>query len=206
MAFYPRHKLVPYATPALLTGTSSEFLGKRASPKLLRERHLVVVLGPAGSGKTSVATRLAGPQAVYLDGRQTHDRLVECIARSKWADDLVQAESLVLDGPCWLRRRPAAVAAYASLFRQRIDAGRLTLVVQNDDDASIHEVLAHIAPGEAAVVGLRFPKGPRGKLRFARKMCDELLLPRRAASGTEDLEPWEYERVLSEIKRSGTGE
>jgi hypothetical protein len=200
------------ARPALLTGTSSEYLGRRPFPRILRDRHTVVVLGPGGVGKTAVAQRLANPagiadgravpigELVYLDTNAVQDALVARVATRAWSDRLVEARSLVLDGPVWLRNRPAAVAALCELIRARADACRRTLIVQNEEDCSVDTLIASMEPGEIVVIGLRFPKGPRGRLRFARRACDELGIARTAARGTDLIEPWGYARVIDFLR------
>lgn len=190
---------MPTAKPALLTGTSSEYLGRRALPRILRERSIIVVLGPEGSGKTSVARRLAGEGHTYLDTRETQNALVDYVASRSWAGGLVDAPALVLDGPIWLRNRPAAVTALGELLRRRLEAGRRTIVCQSDSDGSVQELIKSMEPGSLVVIGLRFPKGVRGRRRFARRICDRLGLPRSAARGTEQIEPWGYEPVIRSL-------
>ena len=60
---------MPSHKPALLTGTSTEFLGARPLPKVLGRRAVVFLFGPKGVGKTEVAMRLAGSNAVYWSAR-----------------------------------------------------------------------------------------------------------------------------------------
>jgi hypothetical protein len=205
-----RRRIDPPTRPALLTGTSSEYLGRRPLPRILRERPIVVVLGPAGVGKTTVAMRLATQdqepdrrgrigEIVHLDTAAVQNALVERVATRRWPDRLVEAKALVLDGPVWLRNRPAAVGALKELLLARAEAGRRTLVCQSDDDCSIDVLMAAMETGVMAVVGLRYPKGTRGRLRFARRVCDDLHVPRTAARGTDLLEPWGYAMVIARL-------
>jgi len=186
--------------PALLTGTSSEYLGKRALPRILRERRVVVVLGPSGVGKTRVALRIADGEALVLNAKEVQEALIERVGQRRWADRLLQAPSLVLDGPVWLRNRPAAVDALCELLYACSDAGVRTLVCQGSSDASVEELMGRMPAGSLAVIGLRFPKGTRGRLRFARRACDGLALPRTAARGTDSLEPWGYAQVMDALR------
>lgn len=191
------------AKPALLTGTSSEYIGKRALPRILSERASVVVLGPEGSGKTSVAMRLGQHPDVpplRLDTRAVQDALVECISARRWRPDLIEAPAIVLDGPVWLRGRPGAVKALCQLLQARQTANRRTIVCQNDTDGSVEELIAAMEPGSLVVIGLRFPKGERGRLRFARRQCQKLELPKSLARGTDQIEPWGYDRVVAYLK------
>lgn len=188
------------AKPALLTGTSSEYLGKRALPRILSERANIVVLGPDGAGKTSVACLLAGEDLLYLDTRETQNALVDYVSKGEWADPMLDVEALVLDGPIWLRNRPAAVSAFSGLMRRRREAGKRTYVCQSDSDGSVEQLIAAMEPGSLVIIGLRFPKGARGRLRFARRMCDEMGLARSLARGADQLDPWGYDRVIEYLK------
>ena len=71
---------------------------------------------------------------------------------------------------------------------------------QSDTDGSVEELIATMEPGSLVVIGLRFPKGERGRLRFARRQCDRLGLPKSLARGTDQLEPWGYDRVVAHLK------
>lgn len=196
------------ATPALLAGTSSEYLGRRPLPRILRERKIVFVLGPRGAGKTSVATRIADPwhgsdvaatETVVLDTPNLNDALIACVRERGWPERIARARALVLDGPVWLKNRPGAVSALSDLLKQRADAGLRTCVCQDDADNSVGMLMERLPSGSYAVIGLRFPTGTRGRLRFARRVCDELGAPRTLARGTDLLEPWGYERVIQHL-------
>jgi hypothetical protein len=170
---------------------------------VLSDRHVVVVLGPHGVGKTEVAQRLAevdARQLVTLGHEQIHEAIVNRIAKRKWPDRLIEPPALLLDGPVWLKNRPAAVQALCELLRARAAAAKRTLVCQADEEGSCDAVIGEMESGSTVVIGLRFPKGPRGRLRFARRVCDELDLPRVVAKGTEDLDPWGYAEVIRRLK------
>ena len=122
------------------------------------------------------------------------------VAKCSWPEEISEATSLVLDGPVWLQNRPAVVNSLVELFRKRIDDGMRTVVVQSDGDGSIDRVLARMEAGASVVVGLRYPKGGRGKLRFARRVCDELGIPRSAARGTDAIVPWGYAQVIHTLQ------
>lgn len=186
---------------ALITGTSTEFLGRRPLPRLARERAVVFVVGPDGSGKSSVAWRLAGATAVHLDNRGVQDALVHQVRYLGWARELLTAPVLILDGPVWLRNRPGAVTALTCLLNQRADLGNRTLVCQSDRDGSFDELLPGLQPGRVVILGLRLPVGRRGRMRFARRMCDRLGIPRSVAKGTAGIDPWTYARVIEYLRR-----
>ena len=54
--------------------------------------------------------------------------------------------------------------------------------------------------GTTALLALRFPKGAPGRLRWARRMCDELGLARTCAHGTDQLDAWSYDGVLTWLR------
>lgn len=196
----PRRRRSSRATPALLTGTSSEFLGRRPWPRVLRERQVVVLLGPQGVGKTVVAEQIAGVDAVRLDTTALSDALLRRVREGGWGACLEPA-ALILDGPVWLRGRPGVVELLRELVDLRRREGRRTVLCQRDCDGSIDELIAVLKPGTHVVIGLRFPKGPRGRMRFARALCDVLGAPREAARGTDQLDPWRYDRVVEVVRR-----
>ncbi len=182
--------------PSLYTGTSSEFLGRRPLPRLVASRPVVFVLGPEGAGKTRVAERVVGPGALWLGPMAFNEHMSQRVGARRWAPELLAADRLVLDGICFLRARPGAARFIAELVRERVAAGRRTVLVQGDHEASLDVLLREFDDGVRATVALRFPKGERGRLRFARRVCDRLGIPRTAARGTEQIEPWSYLAVI----------
>ncbi len=193
------------AQPAFLTGTSSEFLGKRALPRILRQRSTIFLLGPPGAGKTSVALRLSQPRPHYLDHKGLEAALMDRVRDRAWPQDLLEAPCLVLDGPVWLQNRPAIVRVLGELLEARTRGEKRTMVCQPDHDGSINLLMDSVEPGSTVVLGLRFPKGRRGRQRFARRVCEDMGIPKTAARGTETLEPWGYAQVkahLAEWKRN----
>jgi hypothetical protein len=186
--------------PALLTGTSTEYLGKRPLPKIMRDRPVVILMGPKGVGKTRVAYRIAGETTRYLDTSALQHAILRRVRTGAWSKALIKARGLILDGPVWLRNRPGMVDLIVELLRARGTLGRHTVVCQADTDCSIDLLIAAAPRGTLALVGLRFPKGKRGRLRFARRMCDEKGIDRIAARGTDQIAPWRYDRVIEVIE------
>jgi len=182
--------------PAFLSGTSSEFLGKRALPTILKERPVVFLLGPSGAGKTSVALRLVQPNH-YCNRNTLEDAVLERVRTRVWPEAIRDAKNLILDGPVWLQNRPAIVRILGELLRERAAEGRRTLVCQPDHDGSVNLLMDEVEPGSSVVVALRFPKGRRGRLRFATRQCEKMAIPKTAAKGSEVIEPWGYAQVIA---------
>ncbi len=166
----------------------------------MRDRPIVIIMGPSGVGKTSVARRVAGDACRYLDTPALQKAILRRVRTGAWSKALIKARGLVMDGPVWLRNRPGVVELIVELLRCRGEIGRSTVVCQCDTDSSIDVLIAAAPCGTLALVGLRFPKGKRGRLRFARRMCEERGIAKEMARGTDQIEPWRYDRVIEAIE------
>ncbi len=190
-----------------MTGTSSEFLGKRPLPRLLKQRPVVFVLGPAGVGKTSVARRVAGADGrsvTYLSGADVSDAILDRTRNGYWEPALLSSAAVVLDGLQYVSCRPGVKDFLQELLAHRSDAERMTVVVEAESDGSAAALMSRVGVGECATLGLRFPSSRSGRMRFARRYCDELGIERSMARGTDQISPWRYEAVIAElVKRKG---
>lgn len=186
--------------PAFLTGTSTEYIGDRPLPRVVRDRPILFVLGPRGAGKSLVASRFAGPRRMVLDTQGVQRAILERVRRGTWSDELRHESSLVLDGPVWLCGRPAVVGLLCELLALRAAAGRRTVVCQADSDGSISLLFEKLPIGRSATVALRFPSSRRARLRAAERICLDHGIPVRCAKGTASTEDWSYARVLERIR------
>ncbi len=190
----------------MLTGTSGEYLGRRPLPRALRERPVVVVCGPLGVGKSSVARAIAGDKARSLDDRGLHAAMVWRIRQSRWSKALLTVPALVIDGPVFLADRPGAAATVVELIRLRVEAGLHTVLVEGLlADGSLGLLMDAVPPEQRATLTLRFPVAG-GRLRFAQRVCDELDLPRGHARAVQKLHPWSYRAVRSALLALASGE
>ena len=184
--------------PALVSGTSQEFSGARPLPRVIRSRTMVFVLGPVGVGKTTVAKSIGGPDARYISSEDALS-VINAFARTRTYDSALEAaETIVLECPSFLDRRPAALNALQVLLRHRAGGGRRTVVCEAASGTPLEDLMAAVHPGYRATVMLRFPVG-RGRKRYALRVCDELGVSSAHASGTETIEPWTYAAVRAEI-------
>lgn len=187
--------------PAFLTGTSTEYIGNRPLPRVLRERDVIFVLGPKGAGKSTVARTVAGSGAIFLDSRACQAAILTCVRTTSWPADILETPTLVLDGPVWLHNRPGARGLLEELIETRRLHGRRTIVCQADTDASISLLFDAFGPGSSAVVALRFPRSAKARLRVAERICHTQGLPVKRARGTSTLPDWSYAAVATAIRR-----
>ena len=186
-------------TPAFVSGTSSEFLGRRPLPTTARERTVVFVLGPTGVGKSAVARRLLDtPDILRLDGAELQEALTAQARRRTWREDIRKHPALILDGPCYLQRRPAVVRVLRQLLQARAADGLRTMICEGPDRSPLTELMDAVEGEDRATIALRFPVG-RGCRRFAARVCDELGLDRHKAMLADDLEPWTYDAVVARL-------
>lgn len=191
--------------PAFVSGTSTEFLGRKPLPRAVQLRPVVFLLGPRGVGKTQVACHLL-PAAMRLPEQQTRAHIRHYLLQGEWPAGLADAPALIIESPCFLDQRPPFSEALQALLTARARAGRRTVVIEAVDELSVQQNLLGTIPlAQRATVVLRFPKG-RGRQRFAARACDELGISRQHARAVKDLEPWSYDaiyRVLRTIKAAG---
>jgi hypothetical protein len=181
--------------PALLTGTSSEFLGQRPLPKVVRQRGICFLIGPRGVGKTEVALRVAGENSLYLSNKGLDREVLDRVRSGVWRQEILTSEGVVLDGPVFLRSRPSLSHMLVDLFHAREGEGRRTVLVDTANGNAVQTLMGVLRPGRASVIALRFPISRRARLRYARKLCEEMGLPEEEARGSPCLEPWSYADV-----------
>jgi len=190
--------------PAHFTRTAGEFLGRRPVPRVIAGRSLVFLLGPDGSGKSSVALRLLGPDPLVIDGPALRAHLVSRARNGRFAVALENAPRLLLDGVDCLYGREGAVRFLASLLKDRCAAGRRTGVVQGPADDSVVLLYPSVAPEHRASVLLRFPVG-RGRRLFVRRECARAGVAFPLARDLEEMTPWSYASVRAAVDALAVG-
>ena len=177
-------------------------MGKKPLPRSIRDRKIVFILGPTGVGKSSVAQALAGNDCTHLSQKGVLDAINFNARHREWKSELLLSACLILECPCFLNRRPAALDGLQELLRMRAGGERRTWVIEAQSGTAMDQVMGAVHPGYRATLVLRFPVG-RGRLRFAKRICNDLGIPNSRAAATVHIDPWSYEtvrQVLSEME------
>lgn len=189
---------------ALLTGTSSEFIGLRPLPVALRgSNQTIFIKGPRDSGLTVVAQRIAGGKSTARLGSKALSNVIDAYVESgstAWPDRVTKPRALILDGPQHLLTRKAATSALLDLLKVRRESNMITLVIQQNDDGSLTPLIKPLKVGEYTIIGIRFPKGVRGRRRFGRRYCKEGGYPLAASKGLAAMDDWTYSKVIYAIE------
>ncbi len=162
------------------------------------------ILGPRGSGKSAVARRLVGADIVrgtlVLDSVSFQDEVVRRTRVGHWSERVLETPGLVVDGLQLLPARPLALTLLRELLSMRCTSRRRTVVCEQVSDGSAAALMDSVPNGCLATIGLRVPESRSGRMRFARRCCDELGLPRSEAGGTDSLDPWCYSAVIAALR------
>lgn len=180
--------------PSFISGTSTEFLGRKPLPRAVRFRPLVFLLGPEAVGKSTVARHLLPDNARVLTHRELLDVATDRVRRRHWDPALVAANSLLVEGPCFLGARPGYAKAVRELLAERVAAGRRTFVTESSAGTGLKDLIDVVPSQQRATIVLRFPVG-RGRRRYAVRTCRELGLDTAFAREAAALEPWSYQAV-----------
>ena len=184
--------------PAFLSGTSQVYLGRRPAPRVVRQRPVLLLMGPPGVGKSSVARQVMGPAAVELTGPALLAESASALQKRGWSEALLGAPTLILDLPAFLERRPGFARTVSELVLARVQAGLRTALIE-PEDGQLLSGLAELIPTEhRATVLLRYPVG-RGRKRHAQRLCKELGLPLGLSAVGARVEPWSWEAARAAL-------
>jgi len=189
--------------PTLVSGTSTEFLGRKPLPRAVQRRPVVFLLGAKGVGKTTVALHLAGVERRYVPEEELVALLPGYARHRSWDEAYLAPAALVLEAPCFLSRRPAVTQALQHLLLERAARGGRSFVCEAEDEDPMRELIGSLSPKDKATVLLRFPVG-RGRRRYVLRMCDELGVDRVHARVAVTLERWTYARARKALMEIST--
>jgi hypothetical protein len=184
--------------PALFTRTSSELLGRRPLPHVLRERPILFVLGPRGVGKSTVARRLLGDMPGLVES-SFRSAVVAAARNRNWSRELRDARSLLFDDVDCLHDRDGVHELLGLLLRERAGKGLRTVLCQGGEtDTSVTLLYPRVPHALRATVLLRFPVG-RGRRQHVQNRCIARDLPYPLARGAVVMEPWNYSLVEAHL-------
>ena len=184
-----------------LTGTYTEFVGNRDQPSALTSRPVLFLLGPAGSGKTTVAKHWLGPTAPIIRQDEMFTRLIRRIHDRTWNNtELCEHDRLILEIPSLIANKTQITKLLTELINERSRLGKKTAILDSEDNASLQGLMASIDSTTRVSIVLRFPEG-RGRYRFLAHWCKEKNVPLRHARKLTRHHPWTYRNVLNELEK-----
>ena len=184
-----------------LTGTFTEFVGNRSQPAALNSRPVLFLLGPAGSGKTTVAQHWLGNDAPIVRKNTMFDLLIRRVLDRTWDHaEICHHERLILEIPSLVGNKTQMTKLLTELIHHRSRMGKKTAVLDSEDNASLQGLMASIDSTTRVSIVLRFPEG-KGKYRFLAYRCKKENISLRHARKLAKYEPWTYRGVLTELER-----
>ena len=188
--------------PALVSGTSQEFIGEKPLPRVIRDRRMLFILGPGGVGKTTSPR----PWLAKMPSRSRR-AMSSAPSMSRPVPGSGRPISSMHRASCW--SVPASSIAdrrlenaLRTLLRLRAGGGRRTVVVEAESGTSMERIMEAVHPGYRATIVLRFPVG-RGRLRFAKRLCSDLGISDVSAKATTEIHPWTYAAVRAALTAHG---
>ncbi len=179
--------------PAAVTRTSAELL-HRSLPQVLSARPIRFVLGPKGVGKSSVAARLLGKDAIVVSGDGLRSALTRAARYKKWPEGWEAAPALLLDEVDCLHGRFGVLQMLGRLLDQRARNSLATVICQGSADTSITLLYDSVPLHLRASLLLRFPVG-RGRRSYVKARCEARGIDMAHVKKGAALEPWSYAAV-----------
>ena len=184
-----------------LTGTFTEFVGNRDQPSALISRPVLFLLGPAGSGKTTVARHCLGYDAPIIRKDTMFDLLIRRVLDRTWDHtEICNHERLILEIPSLVGNKTQMTKLLTELINHRSRNGKRTAILDSEDNASLQGLMASIESTTRVSIVLRFPEG-KGKYRFLAHRCKKQNISLRHARRLAKYEPWTYRTVLTELEK-----